>query len=84
MNCQVNRLDSDMAVALQHYGLDLLLPTLGHHSMLGTRGDILDVSTPFVGALPFDGYAIREADHECYRYGSDFCQERLRRSLAYG
>ncbi|CAA0807083.1 Unknown protein [Striga hermonthica] len=59
MNCRVNISDLDAAVAPRRYGLDPLLPTLGHHSMSGIRGDILDVSTPLVGgcaALPFDRY----------------------------
>ncbi|KZV32232.1 hypothetical protein F511_27332 [Dorcoceras hygrometricum] len=55
--------------------------------MSGIRGDILDVSTPFVGgyaALPFDRYTVEEADHERYRCGRDPGQGRLRRRLAYG
>ncbi|KAL0290280.1 UNVERIFIED_CONTAM: NADH-ubiquinone oxidoreductase chain 5 [Sesamum angustifolium] len=52
MNCRVNRSDPDAAVAPRRYGLDPLLPALGHHSMSGIRGDILDVSTPLVGAVP--------------------------------
>ncbi|KAG6383920.1 hypothetical protein SASPL_155479 (mitochondrion) [Salvia splendens] len=87
MNCRVNRSDPDAAVAPRRYGLDPLLPTLGHHSMSGIRGDILDVSTPLVGscaALPFDRYTVEEADHERYRCGSDPVQGRLRRRLAYG
>ncbi|KAL6582644.1 hypothetical protein OROMI_004722 [Orobanche minor] len=70
MNCRVNRSDPDAAVAPRRYGLDPILSTLGHHSMSGIRGDILDVSTPLVGgcaALPFDRYTVEEADHECYR-----------------
>ncbi|KAL0295669.1 UNVERIFIED_CONTAM: hypothetical protein Sangu_3190600 [Sesamum angustifolium] len=76
----------DAAVAPRRYGLDPLLPALGHHSMSGIRGDILDVSTPLVGcaALPFDRYTVEEADHERYRCGSDPGQGRLRRRLAYG
>jgi hypothetical protein len=84
MNCRVN---PDAAVAPRRYGLDPLLPTLGHHSMSGIRGDILDVSAPLVGgcaALPFDRYTVEEADHERYRCGSDPGQGRLRRRLAYG
>ncbi|KAL0295064.1 UNVERIFIED_CONTAM: NADH-ubiquinone oxidoreductase chain 5 [Sesamum calycinum] len=87
MNCRVNRSDPDAAVAPRRYGLDPLLPALGHHSMSGIRGDILDVSTPLVGgcaALPFDRYTVEEADHERYRCGSDPGQGRLRRRLAYG
>lgn len=52
----VYRSEPDAAVAPWRYGLDPLLPTPGHHSMLGIRGDILDVTTPLVGgcaALPF-------------------------------
>ncbi|XLT35933.1 hypothetical protein HN873_067225 [Arachis hypogaea] len=51
MNCRVDRSDPDAAVAPRRYGLDPLLPTPGHHSMSGIRGDILDVTTP-LGALP--------------------------------
>ncbi|KAL8538536.1 hypothetical protein ACS0TY_000524 [Phlomoides rotata] len=47
MNCRVNRSDPDADVAPRRYGLDPLLPILGHHSMSGIRGDILDVSTPW-------------------------------------
>ncbi|KAK1405895.1 hypothetical protein QVD17_42408 [Tagetes erecta] len=43
MNCRVDRSDPDAAVAPRRYGLDPLLPTPGHHSMSGIRGDILDV-----------------------------------------
>ncbi|CAE5979354.1 unnamed protein product [Arabidopsis arenosa] len=43
MNCRVDRSDPDAAVAPRRYGLDPLLPTPGHHSMSGRRGDILDV-----------------------------------------
>nr|GLL25514.1 NADH-ubiquinone oxidoreductase chain 5 [Ipomoea trifida] len=74
MNCRVNRSDPDAAVAPRRYGLDPLLPTPGHHSMSGIRGDILNVTTPLVGgcaALPFDRYTVEEADHERYRCGSD-------------
>lgn len=49
MNCRVDRSDPDAAVAPRRYGLDPLLPTPGHHSMSGIRGDILDVTTPLVG-----------------------------------
>ncbi|KAL0289002.1 UNVERIFIED_CONTAM: NADH-ubiquinone oxidoreductase chain 5 [Sesamum calycinum] len=80
MNCRVNRSDPDAAVAPRRYGLDPLLPALGHHSMSGIRGDILDVSTPLVGgcaALPFDRYTVEEADHERYRCGSDPARGRL-------
>ncbi|KAL0295625.1 UNVERIFIED_CONTAM: NADH-ubiquinone oxidoreductase chain 5 [Sesamum calycinum] len=38
MNCRVNRSDPDAAVAPARYGLDPLLPALGHHSMSGIRG----------------------------------------------
>ena len=38
MNCRVDRSDSDAAVAPRRYGLDLLLPTLGYHSMSGIEG----------------------------------------------
>jgi hypothetical protein len=51
MNCRVDRSDPDAAVAPRRYGLDPLLPTPGHHSMSGIRGDILDVTTP-LGAVP--------------------------------
>ncbi|KAL8223266.1 hypothetical protein R6Q57_020665 [Mikania cordata] len=74
MNCRVDRSDPDAAVAPRRYGLDPLLPTPGHHSMSGIRGDILDVTTPLVGgcaAPPFDRYTVEEADHERYRCGSD-------------
>ncbi|PWA70695.1 ATPase, F0 complex, subunit C, mitochondrion (mitochondrion) [Artemisia annua] len=70
MNCRVDRSDPDAAVAPRRYGLDPLLPTPGHHSMSGIRGDILDVTTPLVGgcaAPPFDRYTVEEADHERYR-----------------
>ncbi|MED6186157.1 hypothetical protein PIB30_064088 [Stylosanthes scabra] len=43
MNCRVDRSDPDAAVAPRRYRLDPLLPTPGHHSMSGIRGDILDV-----------------------------------------
>jgi hypothetical protein len=52
MNCRVDRSDPDAAVAPRRYGLDPLLPTTGHHSMSGIREDILDVTTPLVGAVP--------------------------------
>ncbi|RAL39852.1 hypothetical protein DM860_013053 [Cuscuta australis] len=52
MNCRVNRSDPDAAVAPRRYGLDPLLPTPGHHSMSGIRGDILHVTTP--GLLSID------------------------------
>ncbi|GJT92637.1 hypothetical protein Tco_1081482 [Tanacetum coccineum] len=87
MNCRVDRSDLDAAVTLRRYGLDPLLPTLGHHSMSGIRGDILDVTTPLVGGCttpPFDRYTVDETDHERYRSGSDPGQGRLRRRLAYG
>ncbi|GKA16313.1 hypothetical protein Tco_0696060 [Tanacetum coccineum] len=74
MNCRVDRSDLDAAVTLRRYGLDPLLPTLGHHSMSGIRGDILDVTTPLVGGCttpPFDRYTVDETDHERYRSGSD-------------
>ncbi|EXC34909.1 hypothetical protein L484_020025 [Morus notabilis] len=61
MNCRVDRSDRDAAVAPRRYGLDPLLPTPGHYSMSGIRGDILDVTTPLVGgcaALPFDRYTV--------------------------
>ena len=87
MNCRVDRSDPDAAVAPRRYGLDPLLPTPGHHSMSGIRGDILDVTTPLVGgcaAPPFDRYTVEEADHERDRCGSDPGKARLRRRLAYG
>ena len=87
MNCRVDRSDPDAALAPRRYGLDPLLPTPGHHSMSGIRGDILDVTTPLVGgcaALPFDRYTVEEADHERDRCGSDPGKARLRRRLAYG
>ncbi|KAK4413483.1 hypothetical protein Salat_2760900, partial [Sesamum alatum] len=49
MNCRVNRSDPDAAVAAAALRTRPLLPALGHHSMSGIRGDILDVSTPLVG-----------------------------------
>ncbi|KAG4936276.1 hypothetical protein JHK85_051195 [Glycine max] len=52
MNCRVDRSDPDAAVAPRRYGLDPLLPTPGHHSMSGIRGDILDVTTPLGAAVP--------------------------------
>ncbi|OAO89230.1 hypothetical protein AXX17_ATUG02990 (mitochondrion) [Arabidopsis thaliana] len=60
MNCRVDRSDPDAAVAPRRYGLDPLLPTPGHHSMSGRRGDILDVTTPFGCGkfLPFNRYTV--------------------------
>ena len=52
LNCRVDRSDPDAAVAPRRYGLDPLLPTPGHHSMSGRRGDILDVTTPLGAAVP--------------------------------
>ncbi|KAK7827909.1 hypothetical protein CFP56_030772 [Quercus suber] len=50
-----------MALTLRRYGLDPLLPTSGHHNMLGIREDMLDLTTPLVrgyAALPFDRYIV--------------------------
>ncbi|GJW98915.1 NADH dehydrogenase subunit 5 [Tanacetum coccineum] len=77
MNLRVDKSDLDAAVAPRRYEFHPLLPTPGHHSMSGIRGDILDITTPLVGgcvAPPFDRYIVEEADHECYRCGSDLGQ----------
>ncbi|CAN4094809.1 unnamed protein product [Withania somnifera] len=78
--------DPNTAVSPRRYKLDPLLPTRGYHSMSGIRGDLVDVTTPLVGACrpPFDRYTVEEANHECYRCGSDLGRGRIRRRLAYG